>query len=169
MAERSLFGEPIWRGDLSRRRFLAIAGQAVAAIALCGIAGSALSACSSGSTLSGPFMLSYDGSGSFQGTIGGQSVNGSGQSIGSYGPPFRLTGNLGATDFRLDVTVDGNEYTATGSWGSQHVSGSVRLDTRATTTGQIAGQAGGSPISGVITKATVENDTGQGTISGSLS
>jgi len=159
---------PLVAAGVSRRTFLIQAGRGVAACTLGGLFGSLLAACSSGGGLSGPFTVAYDASGSFQGTVGGLSLSGSGQS-GGYGASYTLTGSVGTTPFNVTVIEDGDTYQASGTWGSHPVKGTVRFNLEASPVGHVGGLAGGSPVSGTIASVTVDNQSGGGSITGSLS
>ena len=131
-------------GSLGRRQFLGGAGRGVAFLALAGSFGAVLDACSGGTGLNGPFNLTFDGSGSFEGTVGGQQLSGNAASAGSYGPPYTLTGTLGGVSFALSVEQKSAGSTVAGTWGSQKVRGTLRPGQSANQSAIVQGSVGGS-------------------------
>ena len=151
-------------GSVGRRQFLSGAGRGVAFLALAGSFGAILDACSGGTGLNGPFTISFDGSGSFQGTVGGQQLSGNAATDGSYGPPYTLTGTLGGVSFALTVEQNSVGTTASGTWGSQKVRGTLRPGQGANQSATVQGSVGGSAVSAVVSGAGLSQGTASGTV-----
>ncbi|MDA8279753.1 MAG: hypothetical protein M0Z63_04915 [Actinomycetota bacterium] len=151
-------------GRVGRRQFLSGAGRGAAFLALAGSFGGVLDACSGGTGLGGPFTVSFDSSGSFQGTIGGQQLSGSASAAGSYGGPYTLTGTLGGASFALTVNQDSSGMTASGTWGTQNVRGTVQPAQNANQNATVHGTVGGSSVSAVVSPSGLSQGTASGTV-----
>jgi hypothetical protein len=157
---------------VSRRTFMADVGKVGMWTVLAGAFGAVLDACSSGSGLTGPYTISFDDSGTFQGTAGGQALTGASQPNGAGGASFVLTGSLGGTSFTLTVDLFEDGFRARGTWGAQSVDGVVRSQSSGATgsslAGSVSGTIGGAKVAGTIQAIHYDDDGAGGTVSGSV-
>jgi hypothetical protein len=157
---------------VSRRTFMADVGKVGMWTVLAGAFGAALDACSSGSGLTGPYIISFDDSGTFQGTAGGQALSGASQPSSAGGSSFVLTGSLGGTSFTLSVNFFVGGIHASGTWGSQRVDGVVRSQSSgangSSPAGSVSGTIGGTQVAGTIQAIRYDNGGSGGTVSGSV-